>query len=294
MTPAPVSAPDRPVQERAPPSQQTGTALGADKQAPAAAPATVAQDAWTAVEIEEALKACDEMLDPIEARLVQQPPIRKGVCGTPAPVLVSQLGSRGGAAVTPPATLNCAMTGRLFHWLETVAQPAAQEFLGSRIVRLGNASAYVCRNRYNDPAAKLSEHAVANAIDIAVFELADGRRVAVADTWGAQAIAAATRRQKQASAQGAPAVSETAERGAALKPRAVTSLSGAVNVDPPANAPDGPPVEPETAELRFLKALHKRACGIFTTVLGPEANAAHHDHFHFDLATRRLSATYCQ
>ncbi len=36
-------------------------------------------------------------------------------------------------------------------------------------------------------------------------------------------------------------------------------------------------------EARFLKAVHKGGCEVFSTVLGPEANALHADHFHFDL-----------
>ena len=34
----------------------------------------------------------------------------------------------------------------------------------------------------------------------------------------------------------------------------------------------------------FLRRLHKGACGTFGTVLGPDANEAHRNHFHFDLA----------
>ncbi len=41
-----------------------------------------------------------------------------------------------------------------------------------------------------------------------------------------------------------------------------------------------------------LKALHKAACGPFGTVLGPDANAAHRDHFHFDTASGR--SPYCR
>jgi hypothetical protein len=33
-------------------------------------------------------------------------------------------------------------------------------------------------------------------------------------------------------------------------------------------------------------AFRTAACGYFTTVLGPGANAAHASHFHFDLAMR--------
>ncbi|WP_373355983.1 extensin family protein [Pseudoroseicyclus sp. CXY001] len=42
-----------------------------------------------------------------------------------------------------------------------------------------------------------------------------------------------------------------------------------------------------------LRALHANACGIFGTVLGPTANAAHRDHFHFDTARYR-SGSYCR
>ena len=37
-------------------------------------------------------------------------------------------------------------------------------------------------------------------------------------------------------------------------------------------------------ERAFLRSVHDGACQGFTTVLGPEANAFHHDHFHVDLA----------
>ncbi len=38
---------------------------------------------------------------------------------------------------------------------------------------------------------------------------------------------------------------------------------------------------------RFLRDIHQGACRIFGTVLGPEADEAHKNHFHFDLASRR-------
>jgi hypothetical protein len=42
-----------------------------------------------------------------------------------------------------------------------------------------------------------------------------------------------------------------------------------------------------------LRAMHASACGIFGTVLGPNSNAAHRDHFHFDIARYR-SSSYCR
>ena len=42
-----------------------------------------------------------------------------------------------------------------------------------------------------------------------------------------------------------------------------------------------------------LKRMHKAACGPFGTVLGPNANRYHQDHFHFDTARYR-SGSYCR
>jgi hypothetical protein len=39
-----------------------------------------------------------------------------------------------------------------------------------------------------------------------------------------------------------------------------------------------------TDESAFLQAVHRGACGTFTTVLGPNADGYHQDHFHMDLA----------
>lgn len=49
----------------------------------------------------------------------------------------------------------------------------------------------------------------------------------------------------------------------------------------------------EIRKQRFLRGAHKSACGIFGTVLGPEANNAHRNHFHVDLAPRKNGA-FCQ
>lgn len=44
---------------------------------------------------------------------------------------------------------------------------------------------------------------------------------------------------------------------------------------------------------KALRALHKGACGPFGTVLGPESDRFHQDHFHFDTARYR-SGSYCR
>lgn len=44
---------------------------------------------------------------------------------------------------------------------------------------------------------------------------------------------------------------------------------------------------------RALRRMWRAACGVFGTVLGPESNRFHRDHFHFDTARYR-SGSYCR
>jgi hypothetical protein len=48
-------------------------------------------------------------------------------------------------------------------------------------------------------------------------------------------------------------------------------------------------------ERAFLRRLHQSACKRFGTVLGPDYNAAHANHFHFDMARSMANGTsYCR
>ncbi len=44
---------------------------------------------------------------------------------------------------------------------------------------------------------------------------------------------------------------------------------------------------------RILKEMHQKACGPFGTVLGPNADRHHQDHFHFDIA-KHGNGSYCR
>jgi hypothetical protein len=46
--------------------------------------------------------------------------------------------------------------------------------------------------------------------------------------------------------------------------------------------------QPTTPASRFLHETHAAACKIFGTTLGPEANEAHRNHFHVDMAERKV------
>jgi hypothetical protein len=354
-------------QKGAPQSSPQSTA----KPAPSADPKSDAGKAkapepgtWSDTEIIAALRDCLGRLAPLGAEIELAQPVKEERCGAPAPVVLRRLGTGAGKVeLQPPATINCAMVASLHAWVEKTLQPAAQELLGSPIVRMRQVSGYVCRNRIGTPqlADRLSEHALANALDIAGFVTADGRTVDVLGKWGptvrdlreaqekaweavqaakgalkqaeseaaqaagaaaraekgqkreqamaaaAQKKAEASRKREEAQAKEADwkkALARTAEmqkltRGTDAKPGGAGKPVRAQRTADKKGADRGltptPPERPSGVDVEalFLRRLHKGACGPFGTVLGPEANEAHRDHFHLDLATRKRSA-FCE
>jgi len=89
----------------------------------------------------------------------------------------------GPVAVKPTATLACPIVSVLDRWLADSVQPAAMRWFGARVVEIKQISAYSCRGMNGDSRAHISEHAFGNALDIAAFTLADGRRISVKDGW---------------------------------------------------------------------------------------------------------------
>lgn len=103
-------------------------------------------------------------------------------------------------------------------------QPAAQRVFGQPVVQVDHLGSYACRNMYNRAEGRRSQHASANALDIAGFRLKDGQRIELQKDWNGE----------------------------------------------------GP-------KAQFLRQVHAGACESFNTVLGPDYNAAHHNHFHLDV-----------
>jgi hypothetical protein len=89
----------------------------------------------------------------------------------------------GPVAVRPAATLACPIVSALDRWLADSVQPAATRWFGARVVEIKQISAYSCRGMNGNASAHISEHAFGNALDIAAFTLADGRRITVKDGW---------------------------------------------------------------------------------------------------------------
>jgi hypothetical protein len=89
----------------------------------------------------------------------------------------------GPVSVTPAATLACPLVSVLDQWIDSAVQPAALRWFGQPVVEIKQISAYSCRGMNGNSNARISEHAFGNAIDIAVFTLADGRKIAVKTGW---------------------------------------------------------------------------------------------------------------
>ena len=84
-----------------------------------------------------------------------------------------------------PADLgtSCSVAAALALWDWHFVQPAGIEHLGSKVVAIDHFGSYSCRRIYGRSEGAWSEHATANAVDIAGFRLADGRRISVLSDW---------------------------------------------------------------------------------------------------------------
>jgi hypothetical protein len=266
---------------------------------PASNPAAVepAKDVWADSEIISALQDCVRLLAPISADIEVLKPIKTEQCGTPAPIRLRSLGTSTKVEIVPPATINCHMVAALHEWIEKSLQPTAHEMLGSPIRQILGASSYSCRNRNNGLVGPISEHAFANAIDISGFVTSDGRTIDVLKDWGPTARDAQPTSGKPAAASVSKAGGD--KRLASVQPRAGKSIEQSRSIAPsrdtelsrlggkiPVATTDSKAIAAPPAESVFLRRLHRGACGIFQTVLGPEANEAHRNHFHFDLKVR--------
>lgn len=78
----------------------------------------------------------------------------------------------------------CPLAQRFVAWVRHGLVPAGREILGSPVVRVESMGTYACRGVIGGAASnRLSEHATGNAVDVAAFVLADGRRISIERDW---------------------------------------------------------------------------------------------------------------
>jgi hypothetical protein len=160
--PAPVALP----QEFAPP--QEAYAAFPEEATAAAAPA--------------APSACQVRLAKIAVFQPLPTLVGPGECGAVDAVHLDAviLPDQSKVAVTPAGILRCPMAEELAHWVREDVAPTATK-LGSPLRVLDNFDSYECRGRNRVRGATLSEHGRADAIDVRLFKLADGRSLTLTD-----------------------------------------------------------------------------------------------------------------
>ncbi len=363
--------PQKPVPSVAKPSPSFPKTVPEAKAEAAAKP----PEKWSDAEIADGKARCAAILKRINAIAIPEAPIKEGACGAPAPIQLISIGTKPQVSISPPAIMTCELAEGLAAWLESELQPLAKKHLGAEIIKIENMSSYACRNAYGRAKNKLSEHGVANALDIRGFTTAAGKTALVLEDWGtpqreivariAAAKAAADKAEEaRLAAEKAAQTNQLAVKGAqkapGTPPAATASTSGgpasglakttivdgipkvtvtlpgarpaavdpefaispdklggpkgkmkeidkaaksATSRDPVAAVPasrrhntaalpvpsDKAPAAGGAAKSAFLHAAHASACQIFGTTLGPEANEAHRNHFHVDMAARRTT-----
>ena len=170
---------------------------------------------------------CRALLDKAGVRYATMAPVSAGQCGYDDGVRLTPGGARRIDFLPSAPTIACPVAAALAVWEWDVVQPAALRFFGQRVASIEHLGSYNCRNMYGRANGALSEHANANAIDVAGFRLEDGTRITVLGDWR-----------------------DTHDKGT------------------------------------FLRTVRNGACGLFSTALSPDYNAAHRDHLHLDQAAR--------
>ena len=283
---------------------------------------------WSKQEIELAQARCTAMLKGLDVVAVPDAPIREGTeCGTPAPMRLVSIGSNPQIAFSPPPALTCDMIAALHQLAAARCAAAGAQAPGSPGRQRGDHEFLLLPQRLRPqerpperarPGQRARHRRVRHrqgADDHGRCRLGSDRSrdrgagcrspetagsrsrgcCSQAEEWRPAGAGACDR-----SPPSSPSVPALASTCRALpcrsrEPAAPTAL-GLTAAEPPGRAQTArrrcptrlPAAEPLTGKAQFLRAAHRAACGIFGTVLGPEANSAHKNHFHVDMAERKV------
>jgi hypothetical protein len=100
-------------------------------------------------------------------------------CGYPDGVLLTRSQVSYGGSVL----LSCPAAVALVMWERNVLQQEAEKAFGRRVSSVQTFGTYSCRNIYHRENARRSQHALANAVDVAGFTIEGGQRVSVLRDW---------------------------------------------------------------------------------------------------------------
>jgi len=118
--------------------------------------------------------ACRAALRDGGVRFVEGRAQERGYCSTRDTVRIDGDLAPAAPVMTCPLALGYAL------WDRQVLRPAARQLLRTDLARVDHYGTYACRPIYGRPGERPSQHARANALDVAGFRFADGRRATVA------------------------------------------------------------------------------------------------------------------
>jgi hypothetical protein len=131
--------------------------------------------------------ACRALLSRAGVRHVALPPRRDGErCGYADVVRFTSGGSRAIGFAPAGLGVSCPVAASLAKWEWNVVQPQAERLLGARVATIEHFGSYSCRRLYGRDEGAWSEHATADAVDVAGFRLSDGRRISVVRDWAGE------------------------------------------------------------------------------------------------------------
>jgi hypothetical protein len=93
------------------------------------------------------------------------------------------------------AAMSCPVAAALALWEWQIVQPAARRHFGRAVAEIEHFGTYSCRRINGREQGEWSEHATANALDIAAFKLEGGRRISIVGDWRGDAAEAAFLRE---------------------------------------------------------------------------------------------------
>lgn len=131
----------------------------------------------------QAFRVCTAKLDAAEISFSPLPNQDKGGgCAVIDAVKLLDIGT----PTTNLGAMTCDLAGTFAAWARYAVRPAARLYLGTEVVRIETFGTYACRDMRGAGgtiAGRISEHAHANAVDVAAFVLADGRRISIVNDW---------------------------------------------------------------------------------------------------------------
>jgi len=135
----------------------------------------------TPVHDEAQALGCEAALRALGVRFAVLEPITgEDGCGAERPLTVSSVGIE----LKPAVTTRCEVARALALWTRNVLLPSATLHLKATPIAISTGDSYQCRSRRGDGESKVSEHAHANAIDIAGISFSDRDAVPIMDRPG--------------------------------------------------------------------------------------------------------------